>query len=672
MIIAILADISKDMARQIEDAVGDLATVLDTPSAESAVELLQSVPAELVIFEMPRLTDDKLSDLQRLKEQSDDAVIICVAPDEVIERTRQEGIEHPDLWLRADCGEDDRQELLAGALETAKLRSETDSLSANGSPGPDVVHSAERKTGDLDAFNRLMSGLTSGFDLDRLLEALVDAVSQFSRCAGYALLWEAEDASLRVRCHQGMRAEVVAGARLRPKDALSTWYRRNRRVLTSSELSQWEDRRKAVQVRRELELFGGQIALPMMVRGRLAGILILGEKVLGESYSSGEIETLFNVTNHVALAAQSIELHEELSCSKAYTDSIVESMGAGLITLGPDERIAVCNPYAAEVLGIDRAEVEGSDLRALPSPLGDLLYSALISTDGNVAAKEVSIRGGGTALRVSTSIVRDADGRTLGSVLMLDDVTTERELAQERSRRERLDVVNRIVGRIAHEVKNPLTAVKTYAELMSANRGGEQLDGFWSNTVIPEIARLDEMLKNLLRMVEQPEAQPELSCIQTLLAKAVEAVPIADEIKQQAFDVRFEDSVTPVMVDPIPTRDALSYLLEYLADTRPYPVLVEVKVSDEEPATVSVKMTRLTTANGAFNPETVLDAIHAMQDPDCALGPAISQKIIDNQNGRLRASIDDGRVSMLVSLPTSHTETGDREVPRVECQDTGC
>lgn len=672
MIIAILADLSQEWARHVQNAAGERATILRASEMEAAVELLQSVPAELIVFEMPRLTDERLAAFERLRSLAEDAVIVCIAPDEVIERTRHEGLAAPDLWLRAECGAEDREELLAGAMETAALRSETDGLSGNGRACADVVHNGERPASDLDAFNRLMGGLTGGFDLDRLLEAFADAVSQFSRCASYCLLWEAEEGILRIRCHQSTRAEVVAGARLRPHDALPTWYRRNRRVLTASELSEWEERRQAVQIRREMELFGGQLALPMMVRGRLAGILILGEKVLGESYCSGEIETLFGVTNHVALAAQSIELHEELSRSKAYTDSIVESMGAGLITLDTDERIAVCNPYAAQVLELDRTEIEGADLRALPSPLGDMLYSALTSPDGDVVSREVSIRGGSTELRVSTSTVRDGEGGAVGSVLMLDDVTAERELAEERSRRERLDVVTKIVGRIAHEVKNPLTAVKTYAELMSGSRGGDRLEQFWSETVLPEIDRLDEMLKNLLRMVEQPEPKLEAARIEDLLHQAVEAVPMADEVKHQAFDLQFADGLPPVMVDPLPTRDALSYLLEYLAGTTPHPVQIQVGPDEDTPESVRVTMTRLATTNGEFDPDTIFDPLHAMQDPECELGPVISQKIIDNQDGRLQASFDNGRVSMCVILPRFHTaHRANREVPDDEREDTG-
>ncbi len=653
MIIAILTNLSQDWLHSVRQSPLAQATVLEAASADAAAELLQSVPADLVVLELPRVTDDRLADLGRLRSLAEGAVLVCIAPEEVTERVRFEGLSAPDIWLPVEASQEQREEILGRAVETAGLRAEMDAMQSEMIAGCRVVQSNEGRLTDLDAFNRLMSGLSSGFDLDRLLEAFVDAVSQFSQCAGYALLWEADDGCLRVRCHRGVRAEVVGGARLCPTDALPVWYRRNRRVLTTAELVDWSDHRSAVRVCREMDIFGGQVAMPLMVRGRLAGVFMLGEKVLGEGYSRGELETLFSVTNHVALAAQGVELHAELGRSNAQMESIVESIAAGLITLGTDERIAVCNPYAAEVLGLSREEVEGADLRALPSPLGDMLYGALKAQNGEASTGEVEIRGGQTMLRVSTSRIRDEAGTTLGSVLMLDDVTAERELARERSRRERLDVLTRIVGRIAHEVKNPLTAVKTYAELMTGRRGGEQLEHFWSETVLPEIDRLDEMLKNLLRMVEQPEPHVEPARLEELIAQAVDVLPMAEETKRQAFDLQFAEGLPSVMVDPTPTRDAISYLLAYLAGTRPHTVQVEGVGNGEGAGGVVVKMSRRTRENGKFDPDTVFDPLAAMQNPECDLGPVISQKIISNQHGQVDAWHEEGRVTMRVTLPRS-------------------
>ncbi len=651
MIVMILANLSQDWLQHVKQFALHRATLLQSDGPTAAMELMRSVPADLVVFELPRLTDDRIEHMRQLRDACRDCVLLCIAPSEVIDRVRLEQLPAPDLWLERSVTGDERDAVLSQAIEMAALRGEMNATHTEASSLRRPPTGGETRPVDLEAFNRLLGGLSGGFDLDRLLEAFADAVSHFSQCASYALLWEDDDGCLAVRLHRGVRPEVARDARLSPDSALAAWYRRNRRVLIAGELAQWSDQRRAVSVSRELELFAGQVALPLMVRGRLAGILMLGEKVLGEGYSRGELETLFGVTNHVALAAEGVELHSELARSKAYIDSIVESMGAGLITLGPDERIAVCNPCAAEILGLERDEVEGADLRALPSPLGDLLYAGMNAPGDGAVSEETAIRGGQKTLRVSTSSVRDESGDSIGSVLMLDDITAEKELARERSRNERLDVLTRIVGRIAHEVKNPLTAVKTYAELMSGRRADERLGKFWSETVLPEIDRLDEMLKNLLRMVEQPEPHVESARVEKLIQQALDVLPMNDDIKHQAFNLQFADDLPPVLVDPVPTRDAIRYLLSYLAGSRPHPVQIEVAHANEDTGGVTVKMTRRARANGSFDPDVVFDPLAAMQNPDSDLGPVISQKIISNQHGQVDAWHDEEHVVMRVTLP---------------------
>lgn len=658
MIVAVLSDIGQDWAGHFRDAVGERTTILQTRSPEATIELLQSVAADLIVVELPQITQQRLDALAAIQTQAPDAVHVCIAPDDVIEYSRAEGLAEPTMWVRAEIEVDDRKALFEQALELARLRTERDAMLAGTKNGAPVIHDRDgHRSPELETFHRLMVGLAGGFDLDRLLEAYVDAVTRFSQCASYCLLWETPSAALSVRSHRGIPAEVVEGARLLSCDALPSWYRRNRRVLTRAELASWPDRQMAVQVDREMGLFGGQIALPLMVRGRLSGILMLGERVLGEGYSESQVEMLFAVTNYVAMAAEGIELHEELGRAKSYTDRIVENMSAGMITLGSDERIAVCNPYAAEVLGLSRAEVEGADLRVLPSPLGDMLYAALRSPHHATSGEEVTIKGGTITLRVTTSTLLDDRGTPLGSILILADITAEKELARERSRLEQLNVLNRIIGRIAHEVKNPLTAVKTYAELMSGGRADEQLAQFWSQTVLPEIDHLDELLKNLLRMVEQPEPHIEIARPEDLIGSALDVLPMPEEIKRQAFDLQVKDGVPAVMVDPTPTRDALSYLLRYLAGSRPHPVEINVDWRPEEPSQVIVTMKSRARVNGEFDPTTIFDPLHAMQDPDIDLGPVISQKIITNQHGEVEAFNEEGRITMRVVLPRSDTLT---------------
>ncbi len=659
MIVALLADLSRDWAQQVRRHLGEQAVVLEGRGLEATLELLQSVPVDLVITQMPSLVSERLAAHEQMAEHAPSAVFLCIGPEEVIEAVRRDQLPAPDLWLRPSASSADWQQTITDAIERTTLRA------ASGEPeallrddASEIARGIQQQLAPTpDVFHHLMVGFSGGFDLHHLLDVYVDSVTQFAHCATFCLLWEQPaSACYAIHAQRGLREEVQQAARLSPADALPTWYRRNRRVITATELAGWSNHRTALAIKRELDLFGGQLAVPVTVRGRLAGILILGDKVLGDSYGVAEIETLFAMSNYVGLAAESIELHQELRRAKASTDRIVDTMSAGLITLGLDERITLCNPYAAQVLDLDQREVQGADLRCLPSPLGDLLYAALTDTAGTVSSEDVSIRGGELTLRVSTTALLDEGGNVLGSVMLLDDVTAEIELAQERSESERRDVLTRIVGRIAHEVKNPLTAVNTYAELLDTRGTNRELEEFWRRTVRPEIDHLDDLISNLLRMVEQPPPNLQTARIEDLIHEAVQQLENVHEDVQGLFDVDVAEDLPSVRVDPKPTGDAFRYLLRYVSGPSRSRVHVDLARNGAVDGSITVTMRRLARQRVNLDPDTIFDPLYVIEHLEADLGPVIGHNIITAQDGSVEASEDDGHVIVRVVLPTSRTE----------------
>ncbi|HEY3396621.1 MAG TPA: histidine kinase dimerization/phospho-acceptor domain-containing protein [Armatimonadota bacterium] len=652
MLIILLADLDPVLAERIEARAGARALVLRAEDHSQAMDLIWSVPVSAIITSLEPLSTERLTQCARYREAAPEAVLVCLASASSRDQVRHEQLPTPDLWIAAEAAPEEIGEIVDATVQTAALKLVSGGLllGAGGAPRG----ATEALSGESALFQRLMSGLAAGFDLNRLLHTYVDAVGHYARCATFCLLWRQEgDEAYRVFASQGLPAAMIAQGRLLPSDGLARWYHQSSRVLTRWELADWADRSAAVTIARELEAFRAQVAVPLMTEGRLAGIMLLGDKVIGEPYSVGEIETLFMLSNYVALQVQSFALHAEISRSNNYMERILSGMGSGVITLGREGNVAVCNPYAARVLGLRREEVEGQDLRCLPSPLGDYLYSALRSSDEVVLGLEVSIRGGKETLRVSTSHLADEQGAPLGSVLLLEDMTAQISLATERHRRERLDMLTQVVGGIAHEVKTPLTAIKTYAELTGAGRASSDLQEFWRDTVTPQIDRLDMLIDQLVQLVQQAEPDFELVRLETLVEDALELLRTQDD-EQAVFELQVQRPVPRVIADPDHTRQALRYLLRHLRGEGSSPV--HIRVGQEEGTgngdrRVVVTMQRLKRDAKEVQPDEFFDPLRALRETDADLGPAISRTILENQGGTVTASANEGRLEIKVAFP---------------------
>jgi nitrogen fixation/metabolism regulation signal transduction histidine kinase len=129
-------------------------------------------------------------------------------------------------------------------------------------------------------------------------------------------------------------------------------------------------------------------------------------------------------------------------------------MSSGVITMGSDEKISLCNHRASEILQKSVSTLLGEDLRHLPSPLGDLLYETFVH-GVTYQQHTIEIAEGKRLLKVNTYQIMNNHRQVAGSVLVFDDLSLQRQCDEERRRAEQIEFLHKFVGRMAHEIKNP-------------------------------------------------------------------------------------------------------------------------------------------------------------------------------------------------------------------------
>ncbi|MFP3905282.1 MAG: hypothetical protein ACLFWB_13640 [Armatimonadota bacterium] len=670
MIVVLASEITPGWLQRIARHLGDRAMVLDAQTPSESVELARSLPVSVCIMDLQNLTRMSLQTYEQILQASPEVVTVCVAAQDAINQVRTEELLRPNFWLDPEASEADisdtlqqaleRVELTEQAAETVRSPFETHNGSNNCVPPREVSANgqagAHQNSGHIglqsSLLHRMLSGPGGSFDTNTLLNSYLQAVTEYVRCANYCLLHrdEQEDA-LTVFASQGLHPAVVSSGQLLPDNALPRWYNQSSRILTMRELADWPDRTQAAEIAREMRIFRAHIAVPLLVDSRLHALLLLGEKALGEAYSSTELETLFVLSNYVSLQLHSFRLHNQLKQSRTYMEHILKGMKSGVVTLGPEGRIAVCNPYAADILGINAEEVQGSDIRCLPSPLGDHLYAAYETPGETVTNAEVEIPKTQATLRISTSALLDDQGEPAGSVMLLDDMTTEIELATERHRRERLNLLTQLVGGIAQQVRTPLQAIKTYSEVKQDPSSDDTIDDFWEETVTPEIRRLENLVTQLVQMVDQPEPDFELVDPVTLVENALDEA--SEDRGDEHIQVHIGSGLPRIVADPEPATEAIVYLLTYMEHLEGKNLTLSLREEETELGPSVCVVLQKDDTKPSLPPEELFDPFSALERTNGDLGPAISQRIIDNQGGQIDADLTDGNLQMRIVFPTT-------------------
>ncbi len=154
------------------------------------------------------------------------------------------------------------------------------------------------------------------------------------------------------------------------------------------------------------------------------------------------------------------EKSEELKDLQAFNEDIIQSMRGGLLTTNTEGRILLINRTGAEITGHGLSLLRGQQVREIfPSfwpPEADQQGSPV------VARKEVEYRTPAGQLRylgLSVSPLRSGQNQMSGYVFNFQDLTELKHLEHEVATKERMAALGRLSAAIAHEIRQPLTAM---------------------------------------------------------------------------------------------------------------------------------------------------------------------------------------------------------------------
>jgi two-component system, NtrC family, sensor histidine kinase PilS len=194
---------------------------------------------------------------------------------------------------------------------------------------------------------------------------------------------------------------------------------------------------------------------------------------------------------------------QTLANLRALHERIVESIRSGVVTTDLEGRIYTFNAAAEEITGYKVSDIRGQNISVLFGNLESMVEESLDAAHEGVPSPRFEcdcLTSEGLGLRLGFSIFPlFAETReTTGLVITFQDLTQVRSLEASSRRQDRLAAVGRVAASIAHEIRNPLAAMRGSIQVLRSEVDGDSTQAQLMEIILSESDRLNRIITDYL------------------------------------------------------------------------------------------------------------------------------------------------------------------------------
>ena len=497
-------------------------------------------------------------------------------------------------------------------------------------------------------------------NVETLLASVVESVADATGVGRVGIFSKIRQSD-RYRLRAGLRClpesyEVEYGER----DSLVRWFELHAHLISRANLPQVEPAQRAL-MRRALDTFGAEVIVPMHARGRIIGWLFFGHRVTGQRFEYNDLEGLMMLAEHVSTVLENALLYEEVTVQKTLAETLLKSIPPGIVATDEEANIRWFNPTAEQILGVNAGEALNQPVEAIGGRLATFLRETLDAKE-NLPSRQWIDPNTRRSLSVETR--RLIDQKTpLGAVAVVHDLTAEENLRQKQDLVDRAAFWTDLAASMSHEIRNPLVAIKTFAQLLPERFEDPDFRKDFNEIVVQEIDRLDKIITQINNFAHPTELVMKPVDVRSSVKKAIELARVRVAKDGVAVDTTLPSDLPRILGDEKALTEAFAHLVANAAEatsgqSKPRITLAAKSIREGDRAS-GVVITVQDNGKG-ISPdlrEKIFSPFCTTKARGMGLGLPIVKRTIFDHNGRVDIDSNPHGTSVSVMLPA--TPNGD-------------
>lgn len=350
---------------------------------------------------------------------------------------------------------------------------------------------------------------------------------------------------------------------------------------------------------------------------------------------------------------------EELRAKTTQLESFIENNADAILIFNQNGVVQRANGTFEKVFGWSREEIIGMELSELPFipadclPEIEKLRKQVEYGRSTIQAESMRKCKNGELLNVVETIspILNGKGKKDGWSVTLRDITEWKNAQEHLQNSEKLSVAGQLAAGIAHEIRNPMTAIKGFVQLMKAGFGDKKK---YFDIMSSEIERIELILSELLILAKPQSIKYERKDIRVLLSQVITLLDSQAILNNVQFVTEYTPGVTHIYCDENQLKQVFINFIKNSIESMPEGGKVTIGIHSDSNQEILIRLVD----QGCGIPKEILSKLgqpfYTTKEKGTGLGFMVSKQIIENHSGKIHVESEVNKGTTIeVRLPIS-------------------
>jgi len=393
------------------------------------------------------------------------------------------------------------------------------------------------------------------------------------------------------------------------------------------------------------------------------GVLAMARGAGAPALAAADLTLIESIALSLAPMIENARLLQELRRSQRFQQHMLDSMASALVAVNLRGEVLSMNRAGEELLGRTEEDVLGSPVREVMGEEGERLLDDAMAHGREVARQETTLqRDGGDPLpvRLTSSQLRDEDGRVYGALATFLDLTPIKRAEEHARQMDRLAALGRFTSSVAHEIRNPLTGIGMGVQHLARALQGDTSQRENLDFIHSEIKRLDRIVQELFDVTHPRQLDLAPRPLVDTLRRAQQSLAALLEGRGISVIVQSPGDLPAVPHDADQLQQVFINLLKNAVEASPdgSAIRVEMALATHRRPGGPAVLARVHDEGVGIDAETcrtLFEPFFTTKPGGTGLGLYITHDIVKRHGGSLTVHSEPGRgATFTVELPLAH------------------